>query len=732
MISGRPLPRRSIPPLVSIFLSIAILTAACSSGRFRSNDPEPRSSGFDSAANPQAAKIYLVDPGYYRIRSQDLIDAGLKIQPEQAGQIRLYHRGNFVNYWLDQDGQEFSIGFYGTESDSLYSRESVYWLEIGEAIGAEIRPESEATVPAPTKLDDFSEFRSPEANTVIAQLHLEQNSLYLPQVDTGDHWLWESLPAPNSTDLELIFSNQAPGIARLHLSIWAGTSAPQEPDHHIRLLINDMTIADEYLDGIGWHSIDAEFSTEILANGVNHLTIDAAGDTGVAADIVYLNAVDVVFPRYPVVTEGAIQFIASGEMLRFQGFHEPFSIYDISEPMHVSRVAENLDPDASFTGETGRRYLATGEDGFKKPAGIFLAESTPDLRQPEAGAEYVALGPIRLLEPLDPLIELRSRQGLVPMVVDVQAVYDQFNFGYPEPEAIQKFVRYAMDHWQPAPKFLLLVGDASYDPRGYNSPPQANQLPTFLVQTEFGGETATDVEFVQLNDDPWPDLAIGRMPARTPEQVEDLVAKTLDYESSISSGEMKPTVAAIADGQDPSFRDDAQAFLNLFPSSFQGELYSPDAGVVGANQEIKLMLESGNQLVAYFGHGSVNMWGKDQLFTSDDAGKLAESKRLPVVINMTCLTGLYTHPKVESLTEALLWKRGGGAVAILAPSSLTLPGDQSFLSKALVEAMLTNPHARLGEIHLQARRRVPADASGTLDVMRTFMLFGDPALRMAQ
>jgi hypothetical protein len=71
-------------------------------------------------------------------------------------------------------------------------------------------------------------------------------------------------------------------------------------------------------------------------------------------------------------------------------------------------------------------------------------------------------------------------------------------------------------------------------------------------------------------------------------------------------------------------------------------------------------------------------------------------------------------------------------VAVLAPSSLTLPIDQSFLSQAFVEAMIADPQARLGEIHLQARRSVPPDTSGSLDVMRTFMLFGDPALRIVQ
>lgn len=66
--------------------------------------------------------------------------------------------------------------------------------------------------------------------------------------------------------------------------------------------------------------------------------------------------------------------------------------------------------------------------------------------------------------------------------------------------------------------------------------------------------------------------------------------------------------------------------------------------------------------------------GKDRLFNPGD-GPLENGDRLPIVLNMTCLTALFTHPQVESLAESLLWQRKGGVVAVLAPTSLTLPTD---------------------------------------------------------
>jgi hypothetical protein len=282
------------------------------------------------------------------------------------------------------------------------------------------------------------------------------------------------------------------------------------------------------------------------------------------------------------------------------------------------------------------------------------------------------------------------------------------------------------------PKYVLLVGDASYDTLNATTPPQANRVPTFLVQTVFGGETASDVGFAQLDDDGKPDVAIGRVPAREAGQVRAFVEKTIAYEKSAPAGEWRSRVLAVADGQDPAFHDEAQRFLDQFSTGFQTTLVNPPAGSTQANTEIVNDLNSGSALVGYFGHGSVTQWGKDNLFTVKDVASLQNGSRLPVVINMTCLTGLFTHPKVQSLAETLLWKADGGAVAVLAPTSLTLSDDQSFLSKALVQAYLKNRTARLGDVFLQAQREVPTNGAGTQDVLRTFLLFGDPALKMVQ
>jgi hypothetical protein len=257
---------------------------------------------------------------------------------------------------------------------------------------------------------------------------------------------------------------------------------------------------------------------------------------------------------------------------------------------------------------------------------------------------------------------------------------------------------------------------------------EANFVPTFLVPTVFGGETGSDVRLVQLDADLTPDLAIGRVPARRVEQIETFVAKTLEYEQTSGEAAWNRSVLAVADGQEATFQEDAKRFLEQFSAEYQTELIAPEAGAQGTNQQIDAAITAGKLLTAYFGHGSVNMWGKDSLFTTADSASLENGSQLPIVLNFTCLTGLFTHPTEESLAESLLFNPDGGAVAVLAPTSPTLPGDQTFLSDALVAALLQEPTPRLGDIALYAWQQVPTQSPGTTDVMQTFLLFGDPAL----
>ena len=122
------------------------------------------------------------------------------------------------------------------------------------------------------------------------------------------------------------------------------------------------------------------------------------------------------------------------------------------------------------------------------------------------------------------------------------------------------------------------------------------------------------------------------------------------------------------------------------------------------------------------------MWGKENLLTNDDISALSNADYLPIMIHSTCLTGLFTHPTQGSLTEVLLLDPENGAIAIIAPTSLTLPSDQGGFTTAFVKSLLKTSNQKLGDVILSAWRSVPTSAPNAVEVMNTFLLFGDPTL----
>ena len=176
---------------------------------------------------------------------------------------------------------------------------------------------------------------------------------------------------------------------------------------------------------------------------------------------------------------------------------------------------------------------------------------------------------------------------------------------------------------------LLLVGDASYDYRGFLPNSTPNFVPTYLLATHFVGETASDNWFVSLGaEDDRPDMAVGRIPAQTPQQVADVVAKTLAYERDTSAGNWADKALFVADDKESNFQTIADDLASTYlPKDYQvekiylGKSENPHA-------ELMQSLEDGVGLVTYVGHGSMNVLAQEKILQTDDVAKL-DNQALP-------------------------------------------------------------------------------------------------------
>ncbi|MBU1878452.1 MAG: hypothetical protein KJ734_05835, partial [Chloroflexi bacterium] len=286
---------------------------------------------------------------------------------------------------------------------------------------------------------------------------------------------------------------------------------------------------------------------------------------------------------------------------------------------------------------------------------------------------------------------------------------------------------------QPAPRFVVLAGTASYDYRDVLDAPHKNLVPTYLLHSSYVGETGSDNWFADVaDDDGRPELALGRLSVGTVEEARALAQRLVAYERDTASGDWQCRVLFVADGKEPQFRSMAEE-LAASPALtgtnvvrvYQGDLASPEA----AREHLLAEWDQGALLMTYLGHAGINVWTDKQLFRMDDVAALRNGDRRPFIATMTCLDGYYHHPQAQCLAEALLLAPQGGAIAVLAPTSESLPTDQSFLIRGLLEALSQRPHPTVGEAVLQAKRGLP-DTAAARDLMATFNLLGDPATRL--
>jgi hypothetical protein len=578
----------------------------------------------------------------------------------------------------------------------------------------------------------------------------EEQRQYLSQVEAGDdRWFWQPLFAPSETDLQVVARHVARGEGGLRLRVWGSSSSAANPDHHLLLYLNGTPIADSAWDGLGAHIVTATVPSGILQEGANRLTLKAPGDTGAQADSLLLDWAEISYPQELVLDEAALAFSgqAPGFSVRIPARTAPQSLilWDITDPagpVALSGYDVTEDRLTFASDNTLRRFLLAASTGLMEPREVVTATS-PDLHDWPGGADMIIVTVPQFRQALEPLVAARRAAGLRVAVVDLSAVYDSFNDGRAGPEAIRSLVQYALAHWTPPrPRFLLLAGDASYDPRNHLNGPEADLVPTQLVDTAYTGWTASDVWYALPDEEIEPPdashleplLAVGRFPAQTVEQMEAMVDKTLAYERDQVGASWTRRVVLLADNDDLGFATVAQRFGDALSAADATEILPLTGDGSQARERLLRSLDEGVGLLGYFGHGSMTLWAEEKVFSVEDVAGLDNRSRLPIVFTVTCLSGLFNHPTTASLGETLLRERNGGAVAALVPSSAGGLPDQRYLSDGLAGSLAdlrrqgSASGFTLGEAIQRAQAGVPQGSTGARQMGLTFNLLGDPSL----
>jgi Peptidase family C25 len=673
------------------------------------------------SAGALIAQLVVRGKGLYRVPFESLFPqsrTGLSLSS-----LSLTHLGQPVAFHVDRAssfGPGSALYFLSPgPSRDPHARELVYELS-RKAGGSLMSVASTAPVGASTAY-------------YLRQIELEQNKTYQSGLlDAPDPWLWEVLISPvvktHAFTVEQLALVSEP--ARLTVWLQGASDFGVSPDHHIRLSVNGVPVGEASWAGKEPRTIEAEVGAGVLHEGPNVLEIENAGDTPAAYSMVLLDRFAVLYPRATAAMDGVLEggFSESGTA-EASGLGDSSVLLDTTEASpRWLRGARPGPGGLRFRVEAGRSYLAVDPSAVLAPEVRQPAPAT--LKNARNRADYLLVAPREFLAAAEPLLELRRSQGLDARGVALEDVQDQFGFGEESPDGLKAFLAYAFHYWQkPSPRYVLLLGDATYDPKDYLHTGVVNRIPPLMVKTSYLW-TASDPGLAAVNgEDPLPDLALGRLPAATAEEARIMVEKIVAFESS--GRDFSGPVVMVADNGDVAgeFEADAdEAADTLFPDRTVEKVYVRDLGAA-ARPTIQAAFDSGPAIVNYVGHGGIAVWASENIWNNLDVNALAPQPQQSLLFTMDCLNGYFHFPSLNSLAEQFLKAEGKGAIAAFAPSGLSVNGPAHHYHKLVLAEITSGRHERLGDAVLAAQGAYAASGDFP-ELLAIYHLFGDPALKI--
>jgi hypothetical protein len=687
----------------------------------------PRQGARPSRAAAEVVARLLARPrGLYAVRFEDVFR--YRWRSVSASRLRLSRLGQDVAFHVEPDPSRFSPGsvlYFLSEGGSLsaYANEAVYEL----AVGTTGTPMSiVSSPPAGAALTEAVEHRS-----------WEQNRYYMSGLlDAPDLWLWDSFlsgtpPKRFTFRLGALAVSSDPAV----LSVWLQGASDLEatPDHHVRVFVNGSFVAEASWDGKTVRRLEALLLPGVLHEGDNFLDIENVADTPAAYSMVYLDRFSLDYPRALAPEAGRFEAVCGAPgSATLAGLGAESLVLDTTDTTARWVVGSAAGPAGLTLGtEAGHRYLAVSPEALLRPGIRWPSMSGGDLRSTDDQADYLLLAPRELLPAAAPLLQLREEQGLRARGVALEDVYDAFGYGENSPEAIRDFIGHAYHRWTaPSPRYVLLLGDSTFDPKDYAKTGVKDHLPAFMFRSTWLW-TASDPAYASVNgEDSLPDLAVGRLPASSLEQAERLVEKLVAFERN----GFDPSAGAVLVADNPDRAGDFEADADEIASGplvgyTTEKIYLGRLGTQETRSAILGAFDRGASLVSYVGHGAPAIWASEGLLTSWDVDGLSPQARQPVLFTMNCLNGYFVAPAFDSLAEALVKAEDKGAIAAVSPSGLSLDAAAHEYHKALLAQVVSGPHARLGDAILAAQSDY-ADTGFFPELLRVYNLFGDPATRL--
>jgi len=479
-----------------------------------------------------------------------------------------------------------------------------------------------------------------------------------------------------------------------------------------------------------------------------------------------------VFGRRALSMQGTDQLIfadwnsvAAGNIASFtiSNANAQTQVWDITNILEPQRIAATLSGNnISFNADASRlrNYIAFTGNSFFAPRPIGRTDNQ-NLHQ-SATADYLIVTHKNFVTQAQRLAAFhQQKNGLNPVVVTTEQIYQEFASGTPDPAAIRDFVKMYFDKaggdTTKQPKYLLLFGDASFDYKSrvqnntnlvpaYQSANSLDPLLTYTSDDFFG--LLEDNDDINLTSPPsYLDIGIGRIPAKNIAEATVMVDKIIAYYAAGSLGPWRNQMTIVADDEDGNIHlNDAELIattahqnnpiLNqskIYLDAFKQESGSGGSRYPAVNQAIANQVFNGTLLFNYSGHGGSSRLADEAIFDQDVVKQFNNPNKLPLFITATCDFAPYDDPTQASIGENLLLENDKGAIALMTTTRVVFAFSNRIMNNNYLRFALqrksNGKYPALGDAVKQAKNFTYA-TFGDIINNRKFTLLGDPALTL--
>ncbi|MYA70011.1 hypothetical protein F4009_11635 [Candidatus Poribacteria bacterium] len=754
-------------------------------------------------------KLFVRETGIYAVTAESLArDWGVELTGTNPARFRVTQGNRDIPIYITgaEDGRfdpGDAIFFLGHKPKNPYSRWNIYWLTLDDNRVRTRVPQLTASPTDPTATQ-VPTFRS---KVSFEEDHLTNNLEFVYSDDKhkwfaeNDFWYWDGIKnGGDAAEMRLEFPlyDVAKSFDPSHISVdlQGGTPVP----HHILVSVNGIRIEVaewEHQDTLTverflrtWDTLKDNTEGELNVLSLARIDDNVDEDTTRYPYHVYLNRFSVEYTRLfravadelwfrsPTEDDTSRTRLQGGRKLQYkiEAFRDPgIHIFETDGTYLTARLRGfTIETDIARTGtynalfqvpDTRKtQFIAVSDTALRQPEHIEIVEPT-GLATATHGADYVVITHRKFLAAAERLAGWRETSGgggYRTKVVTTDDIYNTYGDGGVSPKAIKDFLTHAYQSWTlPAPTYVVLFGDGTYDFRGINTkihaePPELDgYIPTHYIRTDSFGRTASDHWYVTVSGhDEFTDMYIGRLSVETVNQAEAVVDKILAYEQAPPNGDWRRRIISVADDEvsnsgdfifkkslDEIAKDHTRLgyeTVEIFLEDITDEVEAKPDEFPGlhpqriAKDMIIESLGEGAVIAQYAGHGGNTVWAHEIIFDNVSVDQVEETDKIPFMLVLSCYNGYFDKPGEPSMAEKLLRKERGGIIGMLSATRLTYGSGNDALNRIIFDMVFKRNVRQLGPLSFDSKvELLMTEGTGQIDVMMEYTLFGDPALQIA-